>query len=733
MRISSAGLFLAIAAISRAPVANAERVLSSTSLNTCQENSGFTASRFNVVFTPNNASVFVNMLAVSSIESHVVFDIAIFIYGYEFMRRTINPCDTGFAGFCPMTAGKTSTPFNLFLNKDAVDQIPTIAYTFPDLDAKVRVFINSTDGSSAGHSVACVETNISNGKTVDLLGVKWAAAIVTGLALLSSAIFSGLGHSNTASHVAANALSLCSYFQAQAIVGLVRISLPPVVQAWTQDFQWSLGIIKVAFLESIYTWYQRATGGTPSELFSSLAQVSVQVEKRALHMVRPALDLFESATARLPVAAHSLARRADTTQTSSGSYVITGIPRVAFRALIETTNIFMTGVIFFWIILLATIVFVAAFKGLCEAFVKAKWMRGDIFQDFRNGWRTVLKGILFRISLIGYAPIAILCLWQLAERDSAAEVVLAIGFFLGLTGTLAWASYKVIRIAKRSVTLHKNPAYILFSDLHTLNKWGFLYIQFRASAYYFIVPVLGYTLLKAIFIAFASGAAQAIALIIIEAAALIAATVLRPWMDKKTNSFNIAICVVNFLNAIMLLIFTEIFNQPPLATGIVGVVLWILNAAFTLVLLIMLIITTTLVFFHGNPDGRYQYMADDRTSFMKSQSQLNTTTELDALGAAARGDGRGGFASELELHSEVQHPEKQSLSSDRWHVPNEYTHQAPSVASSGHEPHTPITSVTPTQPAHPSDGLDTQNNASPHVFRAENNASPWQRGAGYEH
>ena len=129
---------------------------------------------------------------------------------------------------------------------------------------------------------------------------------------------------------------------------------------------------------------------------------------------------------------------------------------------------------------------------------------------------------------------------------------------------LAWASLKVFRIAKRSVDMHKNPAYILYSDPSALNKWGFLYVQFRATAYYFIMPLLGYILIKAIFIAFAqnSGTTQAIALVVIEAAFLIAVSILRPWMDKKTNAFNISIAAVNFLNVIFLLVFTAVFNQP---------------------------------------------------------------------------------------------------------------------------------------------------------------------------
>ncbi len=158
----------------------------------------------------------------------------------------------------------------------------------------------------------------------------------------------------------------------------------------------------------------------------------------------------------------------------------------------------------------------------------------------------------------------VLCLWELTQRDSAAEVVLALFFFISMSFSLGWAALKVFRIAKRSVSMHKNPAYILYSDPTALNKWGFLYVQFRATAYYFIMPVLVYILLKGIFVAFGqgSGIAQAVGLVIIEAGFLIGVSILRPWMDKKTNAFNIAIAAVNFLNTIFLLVFTQVFNQP---------------------------------------------------------------------------------------------------------------------------------------------------------------------------
>lgn len=158
----------------------------------------------------------------------------------------------------------------------------------------------------------------------------------------------------------------------------------------------------------------------------------------------------------------------------------------------------------------------------------------------------------------------ILCLWEITQRDSAAEVVLALFVLISMCVALGWAALKVIRLAKRSVSMHKNPAYILYSDPTALNKWGFLYVQFRATAYYFVMPLLAYIFVKALFIAFAQHqpVVQAVALVILEAVLLIGVSVLRPYMDRKTNIFNISIASVNFINVVFLLIFTDIFNQP---------------------------------------------------------------------------------------------------------------------------------------------------------------------------
>lgn len=113
----------------------------------------------------------------------------------------------------------------------------------------------------------------------------------------------------------------------------------------------------------------------------------------------------------------------------SGSYVVTGIQRVAYRAEIESTNLFLTGFFFFCITLVFTAIFVALAKVFCDLLVKFKIVTDDRLNEFRGGWRVLLKGVLYRITMMGYPAITILCLWEFTQNDSPAEMVLAV-FFL---------------------------------------------------------------------------------------------------------------------------------------------------------------------------------------------------------------------------------------------------------------------------------------------------------------
>ncbi len=137
LRISSTIAFLSLI-FSFSPLTSAIRLLESKSLNSCQDNSNFTASLFNVVFTPDNGSIAFDIVGVSSIQGNVTVQAEVIIYGYTALNETINPCTAGLGGFCPMSTGQINLQSNIAVGQDVVHRIPGIAYTVPDLDFIVR-------------------------------------------------------------------------------------------------------------------------------------------------------------------------------------------------------------------------------------------------------------------------------------------------------------------------------------------------------------------------------------------------------------------------------------------------------------------------------------------------------------------------------------------------------------------------------------------------------------------
>ena len=388
MRFPSISKSLSLLAATTIPYTSATKIIQSFSLNPCQENDGFTASLFDISFFPDNGTLNYNVNGISTINGNIIANVQVFAYGYLAYNATINPCMVDvLSGLCPMTPGPIPIHSNSQVPKSAYSQVPGIAYGVPDLDGLVRIYVHD---AKTNEQVACVEAELSNSHTVDQKAVQWSTAVIAGIGLLASAVTSGLGHSNTAAHVAANALSLFGFFQAQAIIGMSSADLPPIVQSWTQDFQWSMGLISIGFVQDICTWYQRATGGNPSTLLSNLGTTSVELQKRAV-------DFLDSTVRNFVRRQSSTTTGGTSTSSSTTVTILKGIKRVGFRSNIEPTNIFLTGLAFFVAFIVAVAIGVALFKAGCEGAVRAGWLKSDKFQEFRNGWKIVLKGILFRI------------------------------------------------------------------------------------------------------------------------------------------------------------------------------------------------------------------------------------------------------------------------------------------------------------------------------------------------
>lgn len=634
--------------------AAAQNLLQSNSLLTCMDNSLAWASNFHVVYYPDNRTVVFDILAMTNINNvKVGVDVELIAYGISALQQNVSLCDLSeYKQLCPLTSGHLDIQFLYQVSQSINDRIPSIAYTIPDLDARVKMVMFNSDTKEP---LACIEAIVSNGKTVQTKYAAWPIAAVAGLGLITSGVVSIIGHSSTAAHIASNSMSLFIYFQSLAVTAMLAVArVPPIAAAWAQNFMWSVGIIKVGFVQNIANWYLQSTGGSPTHvLLNPYMSVSVQKLKRGIQMVASTLKLQK----RLSIASetdsffksdklNSTLYTTNEKEAEAGTKVLIlrGIQRVAYLAGIEITSLFMTSILFFVFIAFILMVLLSFFKAIVEICIRSKIMNEGKFNEFRLHWASIIKGSLYRLILVAFPQLVVMCIWEFTALDSAAIVVVA-AFFLAVgLGLMGYSAVRVLLNGRRSVREHKNPAYLLYGDESFLNRFGFIYVQYRADCYYFVSVSLLYMFLKALFVAAMQsyGKIQALIVLAIELIYCVVICWIRPFMDKRTNVFNITIAVVNTLNAIFFAFFSFVFKEPPVVASVMAVVYFVLNAAFALFLLIFTIVTCVLALIYKNPDARYQPMKDDRVSFLprmgyKNQKDLPSDGEIElmALGASA--------------------------------------------------------------------------------------------------
>ncbi|RJE19942.1 DUF907 domain protein [Aspergillus sclerotialis] len=595
----------------------AVNLIESKALHQCSDNLDLTATKFNAVFTPHNKSIALAFNGVSRLSENVTAEVILMVYGHTALRKQFNPCDLNLAGLCPMTPGPVrAMDTNMEVPQFITAQIPHIAYTVPDLDVSVRVYINSTDDSK----YTCIEAALSNGKTVYQPAVSWAMAVISGIGLVASAI-----SFNSAVKVIFNIISLFAFMQSQAIIGMTSVNMPPIVESWTQNFQWSMGIIHVGFVERFCTWYQRATGGTPSTILSDLSTTSIHVVKKRFYN-----PLRYGPWLGTPIH-ERLVRKNDENETPKPDIVVRGIERVAFRAGVEVINIFLTGLVFF-VVFVIIVIMVSLLMASYEFIVRSRKPRCQTFKDFKERSKPLAKAIMFRVLVIAYAQICTLSLWELTQRDSAAEIVLAICILLTMTIPIGFGLYKimlVIRMVRQ--TAKGNSTYSLESRS---NQWEFLCLQYKPRAYFFAVLYFVFLLTRSTFVSLGQSApvVQTIVLVIVQSIMLIVTAIYRPWIDRRTNTFNISITVVSFANAVFLLFFAGILKQPSLMTGVMGVIFFVYNAIFTVIFLMITIgaAARAIVSKKQCPNNQYQPIQESQSSVALPQNR-NPTTEMNSL------------------------------------------------------------------------------------------------------
>lgn len=255
----------------------------------------------------------------------------------------------------------------------------------------------------------------------------------------------------------------------------------------------------------------------------------------------------------------------------------------------------------------------------------------------------ILKGTLLNLWQVAFPPICLFSFWEWTRQDSAAVIVVSVFMFVIALVLLLFNMLRMYLIARKSEKEAGTPGFLLYSDTHTLHKYGYLYSMFNSKYYFFGMVYAAYNFCKACFVGFAqsSGQTQALALFIIEVAMFITVCVTKPFLSKAVNGIQITTHVVITLNAMFFLFFSNLMTQPLIVNGVMGVIYFVLNAAYSLVLLLYIIIFSFICVFWSKKRHRRHAPVDDRQSFIlnpEGAGGRDAADELQALGKASQAD-----------------------------------------------------------------------------------------------
>ena len=143
-----------------------------------------------------------------------------------------------------------------------LSQIPSIAFSVPDLDGDATLKLTSDSGQELG----CVQSGVTNGKTLHIpavsyiaVGIAGAALALTGLSALGSAGTVG-GHPPSLGFT-----TIFSWFQSMAMNGMHSVNYPPVYRSFSKNFAFSGGLIPWNQMQTSIDNFRSVTGGNLTE------------------------------------------------------------------------------------------------------------------------------------------------------------------------------------------------------------------------------------------------------------------------------------------------------------------------------------------------------------------------------------------------------------------------------------------------------------------------------------
>lgn len=538
-----------------------------------------------------------------------------------------------------------------------VGAIPSLALTIPDFEGQaiLRIFANSTQSE-----IGCYSAVVTNGQTFSHpAAVGTVLGIFAVIALLSSFATAVYGdHIPTSRTHYAHSLSVLvvfAVFQHIYFTGALSMNWPSVLVAFWSNYAWSGGMIYTTSMQNSInqligsnkgnTSIVGAAGsGSAAENLGGGYQIS-QIYKRSF------LN-YKSMTLVQNIAKRSLAN-STTGYSWYGSPVkpglplpgnFSGFPGTLAEQNIPASNAFITGFLWFLILLVIVAASVAAFKWLLEGLAKVSWIKKDRLAYFRAHWIQFTELAVLRTWLIGFFMMIFLTTFQFTYKGSGGVTALAAIVFLvftvGLFGAAGYACHYRLRygryetipdrahlartkalghipwfrfelesyrsekpnVKKSIVSMpwkrlqypdEDSPRANIHQDEDYTKKFGWLSARFRKSRWWFFVAWLLYEFIRACFYGGAAGhpMVQVFGLLVVEFIALIIIVQIKPFEGARLNMLMVYVLGFSKVASVALSsAFDSRFNLPRITTTVIGVVVIVIQGILTILLMIAILV-----------------------------------------------------------------------------------------------------------------------------------------------
>ncbi|TID19474.1 TRP-domain-containing protein [Venturia nashicola] len=598
--------------------------------------------------------------------------IGVYAYGESRFEIPFDPCKANIYSMCPAKQNiSINANAQIPLGASDVALIPSIALSIPDFEGQaiLRIFANSTQSE-----VACYAATLKNGATFSHPeAVGSTLGVFTLIALLASFATAAYGETipTMRKHYAhsLSVLVVFAVFHHIFFTGALSMNFPSVLVAFWSNYAWSAGMIYTSGMQnSIDRLTSKARGNTlylgAAGVGTDQTDVGGGYDFHKIYKRSQAFDPDGISEALEGTLSKVLTKRATTGSNSTsvskwfGDQVRAGLPLpgnysgfagTLSEEMIPASNAFLTGFLWFLILILIVGGSIVLFKFALDLLCRFNIVKTQRFNLFRAHWKGYTALALLRTCFIAFFTIMFLTIFQFSYGGAASVMAIAaivfVIFFVGIVGLCAYACYYRLRVGnfqtkpdriqleRRKIlkvipwyTFHhesdvRNQPEKVFSgslpgwkishvgddapqsvheDEEYIKKFGWLASRYRRTKWWFFAIWVFYEFIRAAVLAGASGhpMVQVFFLLVIEFIAFLGIVKLKPFEGQRLNV--IVIYILGFSKIVCVALsaaFDVSFNLARIPTTVIGIVIIVIQGLLTVALLICIVLSAISSYF----------------------------------------------------------------------------------------------------------------------------------------